>query len=106
MRKAYRQPLRSPIWRPDGSRLTATASGGGAAAGNSVWMIDPETGEQKLGVQFPQGFVAIFRAAWTEDGKSIIANRRHLDPVADIHPGCDALACDRSQRHSRECLSL
>jgi hypothetical protein len=43
---------------------------------NSVWMIDPETGEERLAVQFPQDFVAMFRAAWAQDGKSVIVNRR------------------------------
>jgi len=39
-------------------------------------MIDPQTGEQHLVVQFPQDFVAMFRAAWTQDGKAVIVNRR------------------------------
>jgi Tol biopolymer transport system component len=69
VRKAFRQALESPVWSPDGKQLSATA-------GNSVWMIDPEKGEQRLAVQFPQDFVAMFRAAWTQDGKSIIVNRR------------------------------
>jgi dipeptidyl aminopeptidase/acylaminoacyl peptidase len=69
MSKQSRSELGSPVWSPDGKRLTATL-------GNSVWIIDPETGEQRLGVQFPQGFVALFRAPWTPDGKSVIVNRR------------------------------
>ena len=39
-------------------------------------MIDAETGERRLAVEFPQPFVAMFRAAWTQDGKSVIVNRR------------------------------
>jgi serine/threonine protein kinase len=69
VRKAFRQSLASPVWSPDGKRLSAVA-------GNSIWMIDPETGGQRLAVQFPQDFVAMFRAAWTQDGKSVIVNRR------------------------------
>jgi Tol biopolymer transport system component len=62
-------PLGSPVWSPDGKQLTATA-------GNSIWIIDPETGARRLAVEFPQDFVAMFRAAWTQDGKSVIVNRR------------------------------
>jgi Tol biopolymer transport system component/predicted Ser/Thr protein kinase len=61
--------LGSPVWSPDGKRLTVTA-------GNSVWIVDVETAERQLGIEFPQDFVALFRAAWTQDGKSVIVNRR------------------------------
>ena len=61
--------LGSPVWSPDGKRLSATAA-------NSVWMIDPETAEARLAIQFPPGFVPLFRAAWTQDGKSVIVNRQ------------------------------
>jgi Tol biopolymer transport system component len=70
LRKLSAASLASPVWSPDGKRLSATNSG------NSVWIIDPETGERRLAIQFPQNFVALFRAAWTQDGKSIIVNRR------------------------------
>src|SRR5205085_7723777 len=33
--------LTSPVWSPDGKRVTATS-------GNSVWIIDPETGDRRL----------------------------------------------------------
>jgi serine/threonine protein kinase/Tol biopolymer transport system component len=69
VKKAFRQAVTSPVWSPDGKRLTATA-------GNSVWMIDPETGDERLAVQFPPDFVPMFRAAWAQDGQSIIVNRR------------------------------
>jgi len=61
--------LISPVWSPDGKRLSATS-------GNSVWIIDPETGQRRLAVQFPANFFLIFRAAWTPDGKSVIVNRQ------------------------------
>ena len=61
--------LASPIWSPDGKRLSATQD-------NSVWTIDPETGEGRRAIQFPPDFVIIFRAAWTQDGKYVIVNRR------------------------------
>ena len=61
--------LMSPVWSPDGKRLSATS-------GNSVWIIDPETGQRRLAVQFPANFFLIFRAAWTPDGKSVIVNRQ------------------------------
>jgi Tol biopolymer transport system component len=70
MTKHLKTALGSPVWSPDGKQLTATA------LDNSVWLIDPQTGQQRLVVQFPQGFVSIFRAAWTQDGKSVIVNRR------------------------------
>ena len=54
---------------PNGKQLTATL-------GDSVWIIDPDTGDRHLAVQFPQGFVTFFRAAWTPDGKSVIVNRQ------------------------------
>src|SRR5262249_6487266 len=61
--------LASPVWSPDGKRLSATAA-------NSVWMIDTETAETRLAIQFPQGFVPLFRAAWSQDGKSVIVDRQ------------------------------
>jgi TolB protein len=67
LRKLSAGGLESPVWSPDGKRLSATS-------GNSVWMIDPETGERRLAVEFPKNFVAVFRAAWTPDGKSVIVN--------------------------------
>jgi len=67
--KASQGNLGSPVWSPDGKRLSATA-------GNSVWIINPETGDRRLAIQFPQNFVILFRAAWTQDGKSVIVNRR------------------------------
>lgn len=68
-RKLSSANLESPVWSPDGKWLSATS-------GNSVWIIDPETGERRLAIQFPQDFVAFFRAAWTPDGKSVIVNRQ------------------------------
>jgi TolB protein len=61
--------LTSPVWSPDGRHISVTAA-------NSVWVIDPETGEQRRAVQFPQGFFALFRAVWTPDGKAVIVNRQ------------------------------
>jgi Tol biopolymer transport system component len=69
LRKVSAANLQSPAWSPDGKRLTATA-------GNSVWIIDADTGERHLGVQFPQNFITFFRAAWAPDGKSVILNRQ------------------------------
>jgi len=69
LRKVPAPNLVAPVWSPDGKRLTATS-------GNSVWMIDPETGDRRLAVQFPQHFRVLFRAAWTPDGKSVIVNRQ------------------------------
>jgi serine/threonine protein kinase/Tol biopolymer transport system component len=69
LRKVSGAGLTSPVWSPDGKRLSATS-------GNSVWMIDPGTGERRLAVEFPKNFVALFRAAWAPDGKSVIVNRR------------------------------
>jgi Tol biopolymer transport system component len=69
LRKVSQGNLTSPIWSPDGKRVSATR-------GNSVWLIDPETGEARLAVQFPRNLVAMFRAAWTPDGKSVIVNLR------------------------------
>jgi Tol biopolymer transport system component len=69
LRKVSAGSLQSPVWSPDGKRLSATS-------GNSVWMIDPETGERRLAIQFPQNFRVLFRAAWTPDGKSVIVNRQ------------------------------
>ena len=57
-----------------------SASGAGGFTGTkhhvTAWHIDPETGARRLAVEFPQDFVAMFRAAWTQDGKSVIVNRR------------------------------
>ncbi len=39
-------------------------------------MIDPETGERQLAIQFQQNFRVLFRAAWTPDGKAVIVNRQ------------------------------
>jgi len=61
--------LQSPVWSPDGKRLSATSA-------NAVWIIDPETGERQLAVQFPQDFLIIFRAAWAPDAKSVMVNRQ------------------------------
>jgi eukaryotic-like serine/threonine-protein kinase len=69
LRTLSQKSLGSPVWSPDGKRLSATAA-------NSVWMIDPETAEARLAIQFPPGFVPLFRAAWTQDGKSVIVNRQ------------------------------
>jgi len=69
LRKVSQGNLTSPIWSPDGKRVSATR-------GNTVWLIDPETGEARLAVQFPRNLVAMFRAAWTPDGKSVIVNLR------------------------------
>jgi hypothetical protein len=41
-----------------------------------VWTIDPETGEGRRAIQLPSNFVTLFRAAWTQDGKYVILNRR------------------------------
>ena len=69
LRKVPAPNLQSPVWSRDGKRLTATF-------GNSVWIIDPDTGERHAAVQFPQDFNTIFRAAWAPDGKSVIVNRQ------------------------------
>ena len=61
--------LASPMWSPNGKQLSATQE-------NSVWTIDPETGESRRVIQLPSNFVPIFRAAWTQDGKYVILNRR------------------------------
>jgi hypothetical protein len=47
-----------------------------ATSGNSVWVIDPETGDRRLAIQFPPNFRVQFRAAWTPDGNSVIVNRQ------------------------------
>jgi len=69
LRKVSATDLGSPIWSPDGKRLSATQD-------NSVWTIDPETGEGRRAIEFPKDFVTLFRAAWTQDGKYVIVNRR------------------------------
>jgi TolB protein len=69
LRKVPAANLTSPVWSPDGKRLTATSA-------NSVWTIDPETGDRRLAILFPQNFRVLFRAAWTPDGKAVIVNRQ------------------------------
>jgi Tol biopolymer transport system component len=69
LREVAVRDIGSPIWSPDGKQLSATQD-------NSVWTIDPETGKGRRAIQFPPNFVTLFRAAWTQDGKSVIVNRR------------------------------
>jgi Tol biopolymer transport system component len=69
IRKVPAPNLVSPVWSPNGKQLTATS-------GNSVWLIDSETGDRRVAIQFPQDFRVLFRAAWTPDGKSVIVNRQ------------------------------
>jgi hypothetical protein len=38
-------------------------------------MIDPETANARR-FNSPPGFVPLFRAAWSKDGKSVIVNRQ------------------------------
>ena len=68
-RKVSAANLQSPVWNSDGTRLTATTN-------NAVWMIEAETGERHLAVEFPRDFLIIFRAAWSPDGKSVMVNRQ------------------------------
>jgi Tol biopolymer transport system component len=67
--KLSRGLLQSPVWSPDGKRLSAIG-------GNSVWLIDRDGGDAHVAIQLPPGFAAVFRAAWTPDGKSVIVNRQ------------------------------
>jgi serine/threonine protein kinase/Tol biopolymer transport system component len=69
LQKVAESNLGSPVWSPDGKRISATQ-------GNAVWIIDPETGEGRKAIQFAPDFIPLFRAAWTQDGKSVIVNRR------------------------------
>jgi Tol biopolymer transport system component len=69
LQKVSVRDLASPIWSPDAKRLSATQE-------NSVWTIDPETGQGRRAIQLPPNFVPMFRAAWTQDGKYVILNRR------------------------------
>jgi Tol biopolymer transport system component len=49
LRKLSVSDLGSPVWSPDGKRLSATQR-------NSVWTIDPETGEGRRAIQMPAKF--------------------------------------------------
>jgi Tol biopolymer transport system component len=68
LREVQKSNLSSPVWSPDGKLISAHGPA-------SVWTIDPNSGDAKLAVQFPQDYRFTFRAAWMPDGRSVVVNK-------------------------------
>jgi Tol biopolymer transport system component len=65
-----------PAWSPDGRQFSAIRTG--SAISDSIWIFDAQTGQAREAAKFPGRFHMIFRAGWTDDGRSLIVNRNEI----------------------------
>ena len=63
----------APVFSPDGRFVSIEAREGRRRS--SIWIFEAATGEQRLAVRLPEGFLAEFRAPWVDGGKALLVSR-------------------------------